>query len=84
MAEDTIEVLKVLFSKKALINGKSSEYKKRFWKIYEEELFCHPLDRNFAFFTKNLTSNQSVRSVRVTQVTINTVEAVYPEKTLMQ
>ena len=71
MAEDTIEVLKVLFSKKALINGKSSEYKKRFWKIYEEEIFCRPLDRNFAFFTESLTSNQSVRSVRVTQVTIN-------------
>ena len=28
MAQNTIEVLKVLFPKKALINGKSSEYKK--------------------------------------------------------
>ena len=28
-AQDTIEVLKVLFPKKALINGKSAEYKNR-------------------------------------------------------
>ena len=58
MVQDTIEVLKVLFPKKALINGKSSEHKKRFWKIFEEKLFCHPL----AVLTEILTSDQSVRS----------------------
>ena len=84
MAQDTIEVLKVLFPKKAMINGKSSEYKKRFSKIFEEELFCRPLDRNFAVLTEIFTSDQSVRSVRVTQVAIKVLEAVYPEKTLMQ
>ena len=63
MVQDTIEVLKVLFPKKALTNGKSSERKKRFWfKIFEEKLFCHPLDRNFAVLTEILTSDQSVRS----------------------
>ena len=46
-AQDTIEVFKVLFPTKALINGKSSEHNKRFWKIFEEELFCRHLDRNF-------------------------------------
>ena len=49
MAQDTIEVLKVLFPKKALINEKSSEYEKRLWKTFEEDqLFFRPLDRNFA------------------------------------
>ena len=36
MAHDTIEVFKVLFPSKALI--KSSEYKKRFMKIFERSL----------------------------------------------
>ena len=30
MTQDTIDILKVLSPKKALINGKSSEWKKRF------------------------------------------------------
>ena len=51
MAHDTIEVLKVLFQKKALINGKS-EYKTKFWQIFEEELFICPLDQNFAVLTE--------------------------------
>ena len=42
MAQDTISILKILSPKKALINGKSSEYKKRFLKIFEEDLFCCP------------------------------------------
>ena len=50
MAQDTIEVLKVLFPKKALINGKLSEYKNIFWKIFEEELF--PLTRISLFLLK--------------------------------
>ena len=33
MSQDLIGVLKVLFPKKAFINGKSSERKKGFWKI---------------------------------------------------
>ena len=84
MAQDTIEVLKVLVSKKGSINGKSSQYKKRFWKIFEKELSCRRLDRSFAVLTELLTSDQLVKSVRVMQVTIKVVEAVYPEKTLMQ
>ena len=64
MAQDTIEVLKVLFPKKALINEKSSEYEKRLRKTFEEDqLFFRPLDRNFAVLTEILTTDQSVRSV---------------------
>jgi len=44
IAQDTIEVLKVLFPKKAFINGKLSGSKKRFWKIVEEKLVCLLLD----------------------------------------
>ena len=82
MAQDTIGLLKVLLQKKAVINTKSSEYKKRFSKIFEEEIFCLPLDRNFTVLTEMFTIFQSVRSVRVTQVAINVLEAVYPEKKL--
>ena len=38
MAQDTIVVFKVLFPKKALINGKSSKYTKRLWKIFERKV----------------------------------------------
>ena len=68
MAQDNIEVLKVLFPKKALINGKSLECKKRFWNIFEEDFFWLPLDRNIAVLTKILTSDRSVRSVRISRV----------------
>ena len=40
--------------------------------------------RNFVVLTVMSTSNQSVRSVRVIQVAIKVLEAVYPEKTLLQ
>ena len=61
MAQDTIEVPKVLLSKKALINGKSSEYKMRFWKIFKEELsvFLPSLDRNFVVLTELFTSDHT-------------------------
>ena len=75
MAQDTIEVLKVLLTKKALI--------KRSRKSFEEELFCRPLDQNFAVLTVILTTDQPVRSVRVTQVAIKVLQPVYPEKTLI-
>ena len=60
MALETIEVLKVkiLFLKKALINVKLSECKKKFLKIFEKELFCRPLDRNFVVLTEIFTSDQ--------------------------
>ena len=65
IAQDTIEVLEVLFQKKNFdINRKSSEFRN----IFDEELFCYPLDRNFPVLTEILTSDQPVRSVRVTQV----------------
>ena len=51
MAPATIDALKVLFPKKALMNGKSSEYKRRFSMIFEEEFLCRPLDRNVAVLT---------------------------------
>ena len=79
IAQDTIEVLKVLFPKKAFINGKSSQYKNRSLKIFEEELFCCPLDRNFAVLIEISNSDQSVGSVRVTRVTNDVPEAVYLE-----
>ena len=41
------------------------------------------LDRNFAVLTEISTSDQSVRSVRLTQVARKILEAVYPEKTFM-
>ena len=50
MAQDTIEVLKVLLPKKVLINEKSWKYEKRFWKIFEEKLYCYLLVRNFLGF----------------------------------
>ena len=65
ITEDGTRHVKVLFPKKA------------FWKIFEEELFCRPLDRNFAV----LTSDQSMWSVRVA---IKVLQVVYPEKPLMQ
>ena len=52
--------------------------------IFEEKLFCPLLDRNYAVFNEFLTSDQSVQSVRVTQVIINVLEAVYAEKTFME
>ena len=64
MAQDIIELLKVQL-KKALINRKSSEYKKIFLKSFEKELFCNPLDRNFAVFAEIFISDQSVRSMKV-------------------
>ena len=39
MAQDTIGVLKYLFPKKALVNGKSSEYNKKCWKTFKDKLF---------------------------------------------
>ena len=54
----------------ALMNGKLSEYEKRFWNIFEEKLFCRLLDRNFTVLIEFLASDQSMMSVWVTQVTI--------------
>ena len=68
MGQDTIRVLKVIFPKKVVLNAKSSEYRKRFSKIFEVELFCRHFDQNFTVLTKRFTSFQSVR---VTQVVIN-------------
>ena len=85
MAQDKIVVFNVLFPiYKALINEKSSKYKMRFLKIFDRKLFCHLLDRSFEVLTEFLTSDQSVRSVRVTLVAIKVLEPVYPEETLMQ
>ena len=74
MAQNTIVVLKVLFPNKALINGHSSKYKKRFWNIFENNLSCRLLDRNFAVCL-NLwpVANHSLGlwELRVTQVAIN-------------
>ena len=61
---------------KRKINGKSSQYKNRSLKIFEEELLCHPLDRNFAVLTEISNSEQSVGSTRVTN---DVPEAVYLE-----
>ena len=46
IAQGTIEVLKVLFLKKASINRNSSEYKNIFWKIFE---YCYNISRKCLF-----------------------------------
>ena len=49
---------------------------------FEEELFRRPHDRNFAVLTNVFTSDQSVSSVRETQVAIKVLEAVYIQRKL--
>ena len=79
MAQNMIEVLKVLFPKNALINRKSSEHNKIFSKIFEEEPSCRPHDQNFAFLAEILTSDQSVRSMRVTRVAIKVLKDIFED-----
>ena len=62
------QVLKVRLPKKALINGKSAEQKGR---------------KHGRFFNRR-TSDRTVGSVWVTQVTIEVLNAEYPETTLMK
>ena len=54
--------------------------KKTFWKIFEKKLFCRPLDQNWAVLTEFLTSDLSVRSVRVTQVANKVLDQYFRRK----
>ena len=79
------DILKVLFPKKAFING-SSDYERDFGSFVKRSFSTVPLtDTKFRGFDWNFDhSDQSARSVKVTQVTIQVLEAVYPVKTLVK
>ena len=58
-----------------LIKKKIIRIEEEILKIVEKKLFWRLLDWNFAVLTEFVTIDQSVRSVRVTQVAIKVLEA---------
>ena len=59
-------------------------FKRDFGRFFRRGFSAVPLTEIFAVFTESLTTDQSVKSIRVTQIAIKVLEAVYPEKPLMQ
>ena len=72
-----------IFNKISAVNDDLDEPHKGKLSEYKKSSFSAAPYRNFAVLTEILTSDQSVRSVKATQVAIKVLEAVYLEKTLM-